>query len=588
MPELRNQMINYEQVISDFEAITRDAEIVQREILKEILERNSGTEYLQKYNLNGRIDDPQHFKACVPLVTHGQLEPYIQRIADGDTSPILTTDPISVLSLSSGTTSGQPKLVPFHDKLLESTFQIYCISGAYRARLFPIKPGGRVLEFVYGSRQSYTKGGLLACTATTSIYRSKSFKIYKENIQILGCSPHEVIFGSDSRQSMYCHLLCGLLYSNEVQFMSSTFSYSIVDAFRTFEQVWQQLCHDIREGKLSEQITVPSMRASVSELLKPDPDLADAIYEKCKNIGNWYGVIPQLWPNAKYIISIMTGAMETYLRKLRHYAGNLPLLNSEYGATESWIAANIDPTSTPENTIYTVVPNIAYFEFVPLHMHIEDRILDQSVATAHFIESEPVGMTEVKVGQQYEVVLTTFAGLYRYRLGDVVKVTGFYNSSPQLSYICRKNLLLTINIDKTTEKDLQISVDKATELLKEENVDLVDFTSYADLSTDPGHYVIFWELSDRLNEGILKRCCSIMDETFIDPGYVGSRKAGTIGPLELRILEKGTFRKIIDYYMGRGGAMNQFKTPRCISSNQMLLDILNKNIIQTYFSTLFS
>lgn len=588
MPELRNQKMNYEQVINDFEAMTKDAENVQRETLKAILERNSGTEYLQKYNLNGRIDDPQHYKTCVPLVTHAQLEPYIQRIADGDTSPILTTEPISALSLSSGTTNGQPKLVPFHDKLLESTFQVYCISGAYRARQFPIMPGGRVLEFVYGGRQSFTKGGLLACTATTHIYCSESFKIYKKNIQILGCSPHEVIFGSDSRQSIYCHLLCGLLYSNEVQFMSSTFSYSIVEAFRTFEQVWEQLCHDIREGKLSEQITVPSMRASVSELLKPDPDLADVIYEKCKNIGNWYGVIPQIWPNAKYIISIMTGAMEPYLRKLRHYAGNLPLLNSEYGATESWVASNIDPTSSPENTIYTVVPNIAYFEFIPLHMHIEDTKLDQSVAAANFIESDTVGMTEVKVGQQYEVVLTTFAGLYRYRLGDVVKVTGFYNSSPQLSYICRKNLLLTINIDKTTEKDLQISVDKATELLKEENVDLVDFTSCADLSTHPGHYVIFWELSDRLNEGILKRCCSIMDETFIDPGYVNSRKARTIGPLELRILEKGTFRKIIDYYMGRGGAMNQFKTPRCISSNQMLLDILNNNTIQTYFSTLFS
>jgi len=69
-------------------------------------------------------------------------------------------------------------------------------------------------------------------------------------------------------------------------------------------------------------------------------------------------------------------------------------------------------------------------------------------------------------------------------------------------------------------------------------VDLVDFTSYAYLSTDPGHYVIFWELSDSLNKGIVKRCCSTMEETFIDPGYVGSRKAGTIGPLELRIVEK--------------------------------------------------
>eukprot|EP00253_Pinus_taeda_P001222 PITA_01222 len=375
MPEMPNQVISYEQVIDEFEAMTKDAESVQRKILKEILERNSGTEYLQKWNLNGRIDDPQHFKSCVPLVTHADLEPYIQRIADGDTSPILTADCIPWISF----------------------------------RLFPIKPGGRVLEFVYGSKQSYTKGGLLASTATSNVYHSESFKLYKKNIQILGCSPDEVIFGSDSWQSMYCHLLCGLLYSNEVQYMSSTFSYSIVEAFRTFEQVWQQLCDDIRKGRLNEQITVPPMRAAVSNLLKPDPDLADAIYEKCMNIGNWHGVIPKIWPNAKYIISIMTGAMEPYLKKLRHYAGNLPLLASEYGSTEGWIGANIDPTSSPENTIFTVVPNIGYFEFIPLHLRLGDSKLGESVATADYIESEPVSLTEVKVGQQYEVVLTTFA-----------------------------------------------------------------------------------------------------------------------------------------------------------------------------------
>ena len=57
-------------------------------------------------------------------------------------------------------------------------------------------------------------------------------------------------------------------------------------------------------------------------------------------------------------------------------------------------------------------------------------------------------------------------GLYRYRLGDVVRVTGFYNSTPQLSYMCRKNLLLTLNIDKITKKDLQIAFEKATRLVK--------------------------------------------------------------------------------------------------------------------------
>lgn len=87
-----------EQVIEEFEEMTRDAERVQRETLKKILEENGSAEYLQMLGLNGRTD-PQSFKDCVPLATHDDLEQYIQRIADGDSSPILTGKPIKTISL---------------------------------------------------------------------------------------------------------------------------------------------------------------------------------------------------------------------------------------------------------------------------------------------------------------------------------------------------------------------------------------------------------------------------------------------------------------------------------------------------------
>ena len=60
--------------------------------------QNGSAEYLQNLSLNGSTD-PESFKACVPLVTHKDLEPYIQRIADGDTSPILTGKAITTISL---------------------------------------------------------------------------------------------------------------------------------------------------------------------------------------------------------------------------------------------------------------------------------------------------------------------------------------------------------------------------------------------------------------------------------------------------------------------------------------------------------
>ena len=89
---------NGEKVIEEFEAITSDAERFQKEALKKILEENGSAEYLQSLGLNGRTD-PESFKACVPIVTHNDLEPYIMRIVDGVSSPILTGKPITTISL---------------------------------------------------------------------------------------------------------------------------------------------------------------------------------------------------------------------------------------------------------------------------------------------------------------------------------------------------------------------------------------------------------------------------------------------------------------------------------------------------------
>ncbi|KAI8027839.1 Jasmonoyl--L-amino acid synthetase JAR6 [Camellia lanceoleosa] len=587
MLEKMDKNFDPEDIIEEFEMLTKDAEKIQRETLQKILKENGRTEYLQKWGLNGRTD-PESFKACVPLVTHKDLETYIHRIADGDTSPILTEKPITTISLSSGTTQGKPKFVPFNDELMDSTMQIFETSFAFRNREFPIG-NGKALQFIYSSKQFKTKGGLAAGTATTNVYRSLQFKNTMKAMQSPCCSPDEVIFGPDFHQSLYCHLLSGLIYCDEVQVVSSTFAHSIVHSFRTFEQVWEELCTDIREGVLSSRITVPSIRTAMSKLLKPNPELADMIYKKCLGLSNWYGLIPELFPKAKYVYGIMTGSMEPYLKKLRHYAGELPLLSADYGSSEGWIGANVKPKLPPEQVTFAVLPNIGYFEFIPLRENVEVQKPDEIESSLPSMEAKPLGLTEVKIGEEYEIIFTNFAGLYRYRLGDVVKVVGFHNSTPELQFVCRSNLLLNINIDKNTEKDLQLSVEAAAKLLAEEKLEVVDFTSLVDLATDPGHYVIFWEVSGEAGEDLLKECCNCLDRSFVDAGYMSSRKVNTIGALELRVLRRGTFQKILDHYVGQGSAVSQFKTPRCVGpSNNTVLQILGSNVVENYFSTAFN
>lgn len=439
-------------------------------------------------------------------------------------------------------------------------------------REYPIGDGGKALQFIYGSKEFKTKGGMRAGTATTNLYRDAEFKKTMKAMQTACCSPDEVIFGDNFQESLYCHLLCGLILRDQVEVVSSTFAHSIVHAFRTFEQIWQQLLADIRAGLLTTQITSTPIRSAMAKLLlKPDPELADTIEDKCLGLSNWYGLIPELFPNAKYVYGIMTGSMEPYLKKLRHYAGELPLLSADYGSSEGWVGANVNPTLPPEMVTFAVLPNIGYFEFMALDGN-----------------PIPVGLTEVEVGKEYEVILTSFAGLYRYRLGDVVKVKGFHRSTPELQFICRRNLLLNINIDKNTEKDLQLSVEAAGKILEAEKMEVVDFTSCVDTSTEPAHYVIFWEISGNANHEVLADCCNSLDLSFEDAGYRSSRKVNGIGPLELRILKRGTFHKIMHHFVGLGAAVSQFKTPRFVGpTNNNLMHILSTNVLNSYFSTAY-
>ncbi|KAG1347137.1 Indole-3-acetic acid-amido synthetase GH3.10 [Cocos nucifera] len=577
-----------QEIIAWFEGVAENAGLVQRQTLRRIIELNHSTEYLQKWlgrDLRVQDLDPvaleSLFTSSVPLATHADHEPYIQRIADGDTSPLLTQEPITMLSL---------RLVPIVPVTSYNGTLKYlvCYSPPNELhRLFPVRAGGRILEFIYSSKQFQTKGGLTVGTATTHYFASEEFKTRQQSTESFVCSPHEVIAGGDYNQSTYCHLLLGLAFCDQVDVIASTFAYSIVQAFTSFEELWEELCEDLREGTLGTKITSPKMRRAVMDCLTPNPSLASKIEKKCRELeeSNWSNLIPKLWPNVKYIYSIMTGSMQPYLRQLRRYAGDSALVCADYGSTESWIGVNLEPSDPPETVTFTVIPSFSYFEFIPLYTR-KEQDHSSSVVTDDFVEGEPLPLSQVKVGQQYEVVLTTFTGLYRYRLGDVVEVAGFYRGAPKLTFICRRKLILTVNIDKNTERDLQIVVEKGSSLLSQTRAELVDFTSHADLAVHPGHYVIYWEIRGKADDSVLNLCSREMDAAFTDHGYVVSRKTGSIGPLELRIVESGTFRRILDYCIGNGAALSQFKTPRC-TTNQVLLRILDRCTVKIFWSTAY-
>lgn len=82
------------KVLQFIDDMTKNIDPEQVRVLAEILTRNANTEYLQRFNISGAIDR-ETFKSKVPVVTYEDLKPDIDRIANGDRSPIFSSHPIS-------------------------------------------------------------------------------------------------------------------------------------------------------------------------------------------------------------------------------------------------------------------------------------------------------------------------------------------------------------------------------------------------------------------------------------------------------------------------------------------------------------
>jgi len=97
---------------------------------------------------------------------------------------------------------------------------------------FPIKPGGRVLEFIYGSKESFTKTGLVASTTTTNIHHSEYFK---EEHPDLGMHPRFWVWFSA------IHVLPYFMWASLFKWSTIYVINFFIQYCRSFSDLWASL-----------------------------------------------------------------------------------------------------------------------------------------------------------------------------------------------------------------------------------------------------------------------------------------------------------------------------------------------------------
>ncbi|KAJ1402342.1 GH3 family [Sesbania bispinosa] len=577
-----------EEALKEIERLTMKAAEVQESLLKQILTQNKETEYLNKYmRADTYITDIAEFKRCVPVISYKGIFPYIQRIANGEDSSLITGHPITEMLCSSGTSAGEPKLMPSIAEDLERRTFVYNLIMPIINKYVGDLDKGKAMFLYFVKTEMSTPCGLPARTVLTSYYKSKHFKCRTRDPWNDFTSPDQTILCSDINQSMHCQLLAGLVHRRQVLRIGAVFASALLRAISFLERNWRNLCEDIRGGQLSSFITDPGCCSCMSTVLSsPDPRLADEISKICSQ-KSWKGILCQLWPKAKYIEAVVTGSMAQYVPALEHYSeGKLPLVCTMYASSECYFGVNLKPLSDPSDVAFTLLPNMGYFEFLPLGYN--GTLLMDFDEEEQVPNDKLVDLVNVKLGCFYELVITTFAGLYRYRIGDVLQVVGFYNKAPQFRFICRRNVVISIDSEKTNEEDLHRSVTIAKKLLEPYDALLVEYTSYPDTSSVPGHYVLYWEIlqygsKSPIDENVLEECCIVIEEQ-LDYVYRRCRTNDkSVGPLEIRVVEAGAFEALMDLFIIQGASINQYKTPRCIKSKKAL-KLLNSKVTASFFS----
>jgi hypothetical protein len=190
-----------------------------------------------------------------------------------------------------------------------------------------------------------------------------------------------------------------------------------------------------------------------------------------------------------------------------------------------------------------LLPQSVFFEFIPM----DDPDCER-----------PLTMDELEVGKDYELVVTNRSGLYRYRIEDVVRITGYYKKTPKMQFLYRNNLAMNIANEKTTTQMVDWA---AAELQRESGVTFKGYSYYPDHDHDPVRYMLLVEAEGEISKDKLPELSKILDEKLNESNekYFKYRRWGMLAEPEVVLLKDGTYADYREYLKKQGRVLNQIK-----------------------------
>ncbi|NJO39966.1 MAG: GH3 auxin-responsive promoter family protein [Cyanobacteria bacterium CRU_2_1] len=530
----------------------------QEKYLRKLLGVQQNTELGRSFGLKD-IKTIDQFRQQVPIWSYSDYEPYTQRVAQGEPN-VLNPDPVVYINLTSGTT-GKQKMVPvtwrFHHSLSNANapsfgFLLDALKMHSVRRSQPLE-FGRILSTNVARIQGYTSGGIEYGPVTVgSLRRSRSLG------QCGFAQPFEVLEIADSVSRHYVALLFGLCNPN-VRSMMANFPMLLLQTCKYLEKYAEDLIWDIEQGTIANWLPLePEIRTKLERQWVASPGRAAELREIVRSQGR---LTPKLaWSKLSLLATARGGTSDFYFERFPEYFGDTPSFGGVFGTAEGTFGIYYDLNQ--DGSILAL--ESSFYEFVPRDQWDVEQ-------------PKTVLPTEVKVGEYYRILVTNYSGFYRYDIGDVVEVVGFYEQTPIIVFRHRRGGLLS----STTEKTTEFHVSQAMQMLQQEfNLMLEDFCITLSENEFPAHYWVNIELAPGqiINhpEAFLARFDYWLGE-FNHP--YATVRSDQVPPPCLRILAPGSFAIVRQRQLLRGTSDSQLKIPH-VTENRRFLD--NLQVLQEF------
>jgi hypothetical protein len=531
---------------------TRRIEEVQDRWLRSLLQSHQNTVLGQEYHLSD-IRTIDQFRERVPILPYSSYEPYIERVAKGEPN-VLTSDPVTYLNMTSGTT-GKQKLIPAtwrSRRMLSRANQAgmgFAMNVARQRRL----PLGKMLLTSSANLLGYTSGGIPYGPVSVGHLRSTN-PLYQQVVS----HPFEALKISDSLARHYVCLLFAL-QNVHLGMIGANFPVLALRLCQYLEEHAEALIEDVATGAIAPWLNLDdALRAQLEPQCRPMPHRAAELRHLLKTHGT---LTPQLaWPHLAFLVTARGGTSDFYFERFPEYFGNVPIFGGTYASAEGTFGVHFNFNT--DSTILAIASG--FFEFIPV---------DQ------WEESQPKTVLpwEVKAGEFYRLAVTNYSGFYRYDIGDVVEVEGFFEQTPLITFRYRRGGLLSSMTEKTTEFH---AIQTMQQLQQEFGVALENFCITLSEDVLPPRYLVNLELSPGHDlphpERFLERFDAVLKE--VHRSYEVKRR-DQVPPPQLNILAPGSFAILRQRLLQRGVPESQLKFTHITDDRQWLAGLTIQRVV---------